>query len=336
MLEYACVLAEEWTRDIETVQVLTASIEPATANASIKVLANLFPIPVSLQHLKRIKKNPQTNDLVVIVKLASDEADDDEAAVILSLLKEHGFGMNLSKLDTVAVPKHPAFTKDQLNAWKLVWPMNFHEPRKELPVTFTNAELLEMENRFDKLLEFASAHNTSDNPTHSLSVAACIVNPKTNQQVALVRDGRHVHPLHHAAMLAIEGVAALERWKRDHLDTTVTRKRKSEDLDDDDASIQTHDSKNGGNAADLVDTDARGETEGDGYLCTGLDAYLTREPCVMCAMGLLHSRIRRVFYMEPREDGGLGSQHKIHVHGHLNHKFSVFRVTKKRDQTDKL
>ncbi|KAJ3232438.1 adenosine deaminase, tRNA-specific 3, partial [Chytriomyces hyalinus] len=301
------------------------------------VLASLFPIPVSLQHLKRIKKNPQTNDLVVIVKLASaDEADDDEAATLL-LLKKHGFGTNLSKLDTVAVPKHPAFTKAQLNAWKLVWPMNFHEPRKEVPVTFTDAELLEMEKRFDELLEFASNNEPdkeSPTLTHSLNVAACIVNPKTNQQVARVRDGRHAHPLHHAAMLAIEGVAGLERWKRDHLDT-ATRKRKSEDLDD--ASIHSNDSKNGGNAsADLVDgaeTDADGgETEGDGYLCTGLDAYLTREPC---AMGLLHSRIRRVFYMEPREDGGLGSQHKIHVHGHLNHKFSVFRVTK-RDKTDKL
>ncbi|KAJ3247196.1 adenosine deaminase, tRNA-specific 3 [Chytriomyces hyalinus] len=337
-------------------------VAAAAAMALFLVLASLFPIPVSLQHLKRIKKNPQTNgakslilslfappliriailsqDLVVIVKLASaDEADDDEAATLL-LLKEHGFGINLSKLDTVAVPKHPAFTKAQLNAWKLVWPMNFHEPRKEVPVTFTDAELLEMEKRFDELLEFASNNEPDkESPTlaHSLNVAACIVNPKTNQQVARVRDGRHAHPLHHAAMLAIEGVAQLERWKRDHVDT-ATRKRKSEDLDD--ASIHSNDSKNGGNAsADLVDgaeTDADGgETEGDGYLCTGLDAYLTREPCVMCAMGLLHSRIRRVFYMEPREDGGLGSQHKIHVHGHLNHKFSVFRVTK-RDKTDKL
>jgi hypothetical protein len=32
------------------------------------------------------------------------------------------------------------------------------------------------------------------------------------------------------------------------------------------------------------------------YLCTGYDVYLSKEPCLMCAMSLIHSRIRRLFY----------------------------------------
>ncbi|KAA0187459.1 hypothetical protein HAZT_HAZT006184, partial [Hyalella azteca] len=108
--------------------------------------------------------------------------------------------------------------------------------------------------------------------------------------VVQVRDLRDVHPLAHAAMVAV-----------DHVARTLGGPSESDECT-------------------------------SSYICTGLDAYLSHEPCMMCAMALLHSRVQRVFYHHRNaEKGALGSVVKLHTLPNINHRYEVFNVTAVED-----
>ena len=64
-----------------------------------------------------------------------------------------------------------------------------------------------------------------------------------------------------------------------------------------------------------------GSSEGfEDYLCQDCDVVLTKEPCVMCAMALVHSRVRRIAFRDSDEAfGGFGGRIALQHCKSLNH-----------------
>lgn len=140
------------------------------------------------------------------------------------------------------------------------------------------------------------------------------------------------HPLRHAAIVAIEYSAARDRHLFPgigHTGSNSTQmdlvqyslrgspvKRQKTNLKDvqDDEKLDSH--INGFHSESVRP-----------YLCTGYDVFLVWEPCTLCAMALVHQRVRRIFYAFPNpNEGALGSVHRLQGEKSLNHHYAVFRV----------
>ena len=67
--------------------------------------------------------------------------------------------------------------------------------------------------------------------------------------------------------------------------------------------------------------------QNDSYLCNGLDVYCYTEPCCMCTMAMVHSRVGRLFFIQPNPQyGGIMSQAHINQCPRINHRFRAFRM----------
>lgn len=66
------------------------------------------------------------------------------------------------------------------------------------------------------------------------------------------------------------------------------------------------------------------------YLCLNYHVYTSHEPCTMCAMALVHSRISQLVYLKPSlGTGGIGensgNREMIHLSCALNWKYESFQ-----------
>lgn len=201
----------------------------------------------------------------------------------------------------LSVPSTPARTPDQLRRKAAIWPTLYSpspvrpttsltwSPARKAWVTAGIHRVLSLAKKAKAVGELPVAVYCTSPPEPLWPSSDGFIPPTPNLR-ASSNDTRisEAHPLRHATLNCIASIARLRTVPPF---SVVQPKR---------------------NGAD--------------YLLTSLSLFVTHEPCVMCCMALLHSRVREVFYVFSRRKGG-GFEGAFGVHGRkdLNHRFEVWR-----------
>ena len=234
--------------------------------------------------LRRVRRTPA--GLVQVLLCPEDAASEADVRAAVDAVA----GGETCVLHLVDVPSRVPLTQTQYAACRAMWPVVRPEKRREEGEGGWEAgEAAWAQACMREALALAKeAEQAGERPC-----AAVIGNPRTRKVIVRCRDARRRgHPLHHAVMAAIDGVAKAE-------------------------------------VADRQAAAAAGSGEGDpslqAYYCTGMDLFTTDEPCSMCSMALVHSRIRTVYYARADASAGaLGSRLRMHVDPNLKHHFPVY------------
>lgn len=300
------VLSDEQSQDVELVEAFAAPIvNKKETSRLIKELNNLYPLN-GLQHIKRVRacKKDSPHPLEVLVCLVSD-APEMKVVNADSLLPSDGVNQSgLGEPFIVKIPARQPLTRPQFELASQHWPTSFHED-KQVTVAL-RGELFSPHQKASMHIYMMSALTAAKagKELGMEAVGAVVVDPEVGRIIAVGHDCRGDHPLHHAVMVCIDLVAQSQGGGCYDFDRYPTCRFNSPSLDQ------------------AVPNAKAGSQP---YICTGYDIYVTREPCVMCAMALVHSRIGRVFYGTASADGAFGTKFKIHSQKDLNHRFEVYK-----------
>ncbi|XP_074514512.1 putative inactive tRNA-specific adenosine deaminase-like protein 3 isoform X2 [Sebastes fasciatus] len=303
------VLSDEQSQDVELIEAFAAPIvNKKETSRLLRELNSLYPL-TGLQHIKRVRavqKEGSPHPLEVLVCLVSD-APDVKAVSIDALLPSDGVRRDgLGEPFVVKVAARPPLTRPQFELASKHWPTSFHED-KQVTVAlrgelFSPPQKARMHTYMTSALTAAKAGIELGME----AVGAVVVDPATERIIAVGHDCRGDHPLHHAVMVCIDLVARSQGGGSYSFDRYPACQFTSP-------------------TSDTVHSTPGAEASSQPYICTGYDLYVTREPCVMCAMALVHSRIGRVFYGTASADGAVGTKYKIHSQKDLNHHFEVYK-----------
>jgi tRNA(Arg) A34 adenosine deaminase TadA len=236
-------------------------------------------------------------EFVDIILCAVSSLSKDELNRILKNAEENGLQI-LSRI--VKVSRWPAYNACQLAEFKTLWPVNlrkdttrYNSPRFKLifrVVKNASQEAAEMRRFMLETINLSKQNRLANQ--NDLPITALLTNPKTSEVLLTAYDTRisTCHPLNHPIMNLLKQLPSL-------LPTDTSTAPAQDPYSD----------------------------EEEQYYAATYDVYITHEPCTMCCMALVHSRIRRLVFWQGMATGarGLGWM-KGDEEGTLNHCYMCF------------
>lgn len=287
------VLDDQYYRKVELIDVYVTKVtDKSQIGNLIQQLKTIYPMPNTLNHLKRVKGNEII--LTLVQYTTKNECNEVLRAQLTGIQPMIGI---------CKVPREPPKTKQQHVEANALWPCNFHPLKRIedlLAQKYFSMEEVACQYECMRLALRTAEENGS-------AVAAVIVDPQNGNVVAVAFDKCSRNPCKHAIIGALDKVA--ERQKILFQNFTETRR----------------DEQRENVATTIGERNKNQEVQELPYLCTGYDLFVTREPCIMCAMAMVHSRVKRVFYGCATKNGALGSRCKVHTMPSLNHHYLVFK-----------
>ena len=345
ILEY--IHGDEYLATEESIDLVNAVYAPLlckqNATKVLSILNDSYPFPKCLKQLKRIRVASDNSTLEIllfvakigfhsdIIKELSAHAKPIPSNVLKTYCNLDGLIDMIGPLHFTEIPTILPLTRKQFELCKKYWSFSFHE-NKELEAKMNGDIFVDDKQRQSFAECMKTAHFVSklsnDAPT-KCALGAVISDPKSSTIMATAYDLTNnsntqiKHPLHHAPMVVIDMLALSQGGGSCSYKPLLSDKPSIIDglYFKPFNKIQNYEGtgyKHEGKCASP-----------ESYIGTGLHVFLTCEPCVMCSMALLHTRVKCVFYESTNYEGGLGTLYKINTLKDLNHKFDVYKCVQK-------
>ncbi|XP_030764859.1 probable inactive tRNA-specific adenosine deaminase-like protein 3 [Sitophilus oryzae] len=311
------IISDDLIQDTPLIDVYVDTInDPKHISKVIIDLNSSLPI-LDLTHLKRVKGKD-------ILLCPVDSIGIDQ---VHGLLKIKNFDTSYlqNNIRVVSVAKIPPKTRTQYNKVNKYWPCNFHSDKYiEKLVTntlFSSEELCEHE-KFMKMAVLLANYRKITYKDRKC-VGSVVVDPKIKSIVAVGYSNALSNPCEHATMVSINNVA---QTQLSNINDVPNKSKLNLSGIPEDIHTVLQDKFEGScfGSTWFKDKSEIGQPSDGPYLCTGYYIYLTHEPCIMCSMALVHSRIKKVFYGINSSNGALGTLCKVHLLKDLNHHYEVF------------